>query len=106
MLESPMCELDAAQIYQLTEGSSSTVQEPAPPTVKPPPRLLDRVRAAVRARHYSRRTEKAYVAWIRRYSLFHGTRHPLGDGRSGADELPELRWRSMETWPRRPRTRP
>ncbi len=43
----------------------------------PKPRLLDRVREAIRARHYSRRTEKAYVAWIRRYILFHGKRHPL-----------------------------
>ncbi|MBY0274069.1 integron integrase [Candidatus Binatia bacterium] len=42
----------------------------------PPPRLLDRVRAAMRARHYSVRTEKAYVHWIRRYILFHGKRHP------------------------------
>ncbi len=40
------------------------------------PRLLDRVRAAIRARHYSRRTEEAYVHWIRRYILFHGKRHP------------------------------
>jgi integrase len=46
----------------------------------PKPRLLDRVRAAIRARHYSRRTEKAYVAWIRRYILFHGKRHPLEMG--------------------------
>lgn len=42
----------------------------------PPPRLLDRVRAAVRTRHYSIRTEKAYVHWIRRYILFHGKQHP------------------------------
>jgi integron integrase len=41
-----------------------------------PPRLLDRVRAELRARHYSPRTEKAYVAWIRRFILFHGKRHP------------------------------
>ena len=40
------------------------------------PRLLDRVRAAARLRHYSRRTEAAYVAWIRRYILFHGKRQP------------------------------
>jgi hypothetical protein len=38
--------------------------------------LLDRVRAALRLRPYSRRTEDAYVAWIRRYVLFHGKRHP------------------------------
>jgi integron integrase len=41
-----------------------------------PPRLLDRVRAAIRLRHYSPRTEKAYAGWIRRFILFHGKRHP------------------------------
>jgi integron integrase len=41
-----------------------------------PPKLLDRVRAEIRTRHYSRRTEEAYVHWIRRYILFHGKRHP------------------------------
>jgi integrase len=41
-----------------------------------PPRLLDRVRAGLRARHYSKRTEKAYVGWIRRFILFHHKRHP------------------------------
>ena len=40
------------------------------------PRLLDRVRGAIRVRHYSRRTEQAYVAWIRRFIVFHGKRHP------------------------------
>jgi len=41
-----------------------------------PPKLLDQVRGAIRARHYSRRTEEAYVHWIRRFILFHGKRHP------------------------------
>src|SRR2546427_8526690 len=40
------------------------------------PKLIDVVRDALRARHYSRRTERAYVGWIRRYILFHGKRHP------------------------------
>lgn len=40
------------------------------------PRLLDHVRNSVRARHYSLRTEEAYVGWIRRFILFHGKRHP------------------------------
>jgi integrase len=40
------------------------------------PRLLDRVRQALRRTHYAMRTEEAYVAWIRRFILFHGTRHP------------------------------
>jgi integron integrase len=46
------------------------------PVAPQPPRLLDRVRITLRARHGSRRTEKAYVAWIRRFILFHGKRHP------------------------------
>jgi hypothetical protein len=46
----------------------------------PKPKLLDRVRLAVRARHYSRRTEKAYVHWIKRYILFHDKRHPAQMG--------------------------
>lgn len=46
------------------------------PVEAPPTRLLDRVRWALRLRHYSRRTEKAYVHWVRRYILFHGKRHP------------------------------
>ncbi|HEV8675927.1 MAG TPA: integron integrase [Methylomirabilota bacterium] len=51
------------------------------PTAPPKPRLLDRVRAALRARHYSRRTEEAYVAWIKRYILFfHAKRHPAEMG--------------------------
>jgi integrase len=49
-------------------------------TGPPKPRLLDRVRHALQARHGSRRTEKAYVAWIRRYILFHGKRHPADMG--------------------------
>jgi site-specific recombinase XerD len=40
------------------------------------PKLLDRVRHAVRVRHYSRRTEEAYVTWIRRYIVFHQKTHP------------------------------
>jgi len=42
----------------------------------PPVRLLDLVRERVRVKHYSIRTEQAYVEWIRRYILFHGKRHP------------------------------
>lgn len=41
------------------------------------PKLLDRLRTAIRLRHFSRRTEEAYVGWVRRYILFHKKRHPL-----------------------------
>ena len=40
------------------------------------PRLLDRLRLALRSRHYSRRTEKSYVMWVRRFIFFHNLRHP------------------------------
>ena len=40
------------------------------------PKLLDQVRQLLRLRHYSLRTEVAYLAWIRRYILFHKKRHP------------------------------
>src|SRR5688500_20345601 len=45
-----------------------------------PLRLLEVVRLRIRARHYSLRTEKAYVFWIRRFVRFHGSRHPRGLG--------------------------
>jgi integron integrase len=49
-----------------------------------PPRLLDQVREAARLRHFSIRTEQAYVGWVRRFVLFHGTRHPR---EMGAEEI-------------------
>jgi integrase len=48
------------------------------------PRLLDQVREVIRIRHYSIRTEQAYVQWIRRFIHFHGRRHPR---EMGAAEL-------------------
>lgn len=50
-----------------------------PPTtaaVASSPKLLDRVRWHLRVKHYSIRTEQAYVDWIRRFILFHRKRHP------------------------------
>lgn len=44
------------------------------------PKLLDQVREAIRTRHYSLRTEEAYVGWIKRFIFFHGKRHPLEMG--------------------------
>lgn len=53
-----------------------------------PPKLLDRMRDALRVRHYSYRTEQAYLDWARRYILFHGKRlhgkrHPAEMGAVG-----------------------
>lgn len=41
-----------------------------------PPKLLEQLRVCLRVRHYSIRTEEAYVDWTRRFILFHGKRHP------------------------------
>lgn len=46
----------------------------------PKPKLLDQVRQAIRTRHYSYRTEKAYVHWIKRFIFFHNKRHPAEMG--------------------------
>jgi len=43
---------------------------------QPTPRLYDRVVEALRTRHYSRRTEEAYIHWIRRFLLLHTGAHP------------------------------
>ncbi len=48
----------------------------AGPGGAPAPKLLDRLRDHLRTRHYSIRTETAYVDWVRRFILFHGKRHP------------------------------
>ncbi len=40
------------------------------------PKLLERMRIHLRTRHYSIRTEEAYLGWARRFILFHGKRHP------------------------------
>jgi integron integrase len=56
--------------------------------------LLERVREELRARHLSRRTEKAYVAWIRRYVVFHERRHARDLGT--ADVTRFLTWLAVE----------
>lgn len=48
----------------------------------PKPKLLDQVRHAIRSRHYSYRTEQAYIHWIKRFIYFTGKRHPGTLGKS------------------------
>lgn len=68
--------MQSAKIYPLNRNQfehSTAVSAPATP---PKPKLLDQVRQAIQRRHYSDRTEKAYVHWIKRYIFFHDKRHP------------------------------
>ncbi|MCM8565791.1 integron integrase [Thauera linaloolentis] len=51
-------------------------------SLPPAPRLLDVVRDRIRLKHYSLRTEQAYVGWIRRYIIYHGKSHPRDMGKA------------------------
>lgn len=60
----------------------SAAPDPPDPGAAPrPPKLLDRLRADLRTRHDSIRTEDACVDWARRFIVHHGKRHPAEMGR-------------------------
>jgi len=63
-------------VSQSRQPAAAVSSPPGPPK----PKLLDQVRQAIRARHYSYRTEKAYVGWMKRYIFFHNKRHPADMG--------------------------
>ncbi len=54
--------------------------KPAAPPVLRATRLLDQVRERIRYKHYSLRTEQAYVQWVRMFVKWHGLRHPRDMG--------------------------
>jgi integron integrase len=66
-------------LYQMETNTPS----PAGPNRRQP-KLLDRARSEIRVRHYSIRTEEAYLAWIRRFLRFHHMQHPRD---MGAEEV-------------------
>jgi integron integrase len=51
------------------------------------PKLLDQVRNVIRRKHYSIRTEQAYIDWIKRFIIYHGKRHP---GEMAEEEVAEF----------------
>ncbi len=51
------------------------------------PKLLDQVRTAIRVRHYSLRTEQAYIHWIKRFIFFHHKRHPADMGKEELEQF-------------------
>ena len=55
---------------------SATRLSPASPAQGRQPKLLDRLREALRSRHYSLRTEQSYCHWVKRFIFFHNVRHP------------------------------
>lgn len=80
-----------APVLPLSSGAP-----PRAPAAGPPPgRLLDQLREQVRYRHYSLRTEEAYVHWVRAFVRFHGAaRHPREMGREEVEAF--LAWLAAE----------
>ena len=59
--------------HQILQGPPMQPPEDASP-------FLRSVREAIRLRHFSIRTEEAYVHWAKRFTLFYGKRHPAEMG--------------------------
>ena len=75
------CCLDKPKISRM---DSTTASPGAPGAEARPPKLLEQLRTHLRTRHYSIRTETAYIDWVRRFILYHNKRHPR---EMGADEV-------------------
>jgi len=64
------------QLSSINRGGAARIVAINSPTATQKPKLLEQVRQAIRMRHYSYKTEKAYVSWIKRFIFFHNKRHP------------------------------
>jgi site-specific recombinase XerD len=73
-------QVKALGVFNAFIGTDNQVDEQINTAPTKAPRLLDRVRDAIRRKHYSPRTEETYVHWIRRFIFFHDKRHPLRMG--------------------------
>ncbi len=62
-------------------ASTPSPVNPILPESAPPPKLLDRLRTLIRTKHYSVRTERIYVFWVKHFILFHDKRHPASMGK-------------------------
>ena len=76
LLSPPIALAGASMVRDATAGPDETAAARSPA----PSRLGDRAREALRLRHFSPRTEQAYLGWMRRYYEFHKRRNPLGLG--------------------------
>lgn len=61
-------------------GSKPTAEREGQGQQQGQKRLIPSVREAIRARHYSPRTEESYVGWIKRFIFFHNKKHPAAMG--------------------------
>lgn len=80
------------------ERNTPMSDRPSPGQARSPvstqPRLLDQLRHQVRYRHYSIRTEQAYVHWVRTFIQYHGLRHPVELSRPEVEDF--LTWLAAE----------
>jgi hypothetical protein len=63
--------------YVLTREELGFVAEQKAAYSRRPPKLLDRLREALRSRDYSRRKEQTCCHWVRRFIFFHNVRHTV-----------------------------
>jgi len=78
---------DSPSLYGTQPAISGSLSVTEPATVYgKQPTFLAEVRQALRAAHYSRRTEEAYVGWVKRFILYHGKRHPSEMGKEEVTE--------------------
>ena len=76
MMESTIAHRPVPRALAVIDGGLNIKNGMPTPPAAQKPRLLEQVRQAIRTRHYSSRTEKAYIHWIKRYIFFHNKRHP------------------------------
>ncbi|WP_323539598.1 integron integrase [Xanthomonas campestris] len=74
--------VDASCVIRRLSRRMSYTRDDAGVMTRLTPKLLDQVRGRLRLRHYSLRTEQAYVGWIRRFILANGKRHPAQMGQA------------------------
>src|SRR5918996_6344112 len=74
--------METSNVYRLNRDRISASQPAltASALSSAKPKLLDQVRQAIRTRHYSVKTEQAYIGWIKRFIFFHNKRHPAEMG--------------------------
>jgi integrase-like protein len=76
MIETANTHKPASRMLVVIDGGMNFKTSAQTIPTAPKRKLLDQVREAIRTRHYSYTTEKAYVGWIKRFIFFHNKRHP------------------------------
>ena len=72
-------------MIETAESNATSQQDMAPTPAKP--KLLDQMRAAIRVRHYSLRTERTYIGWVKHFIRWSGMRHPSDMGAAEVEEF-------------------